>query len=137
MTALGKFKELDIEIQDAVEDLKKLRGLAPYNQPSNIVYGDARFANSLKYKYSAEAMSEAEDRLDAETIKLTINITPEQQEILTNLIIEERCALRGSREYCEDDEVEENDQAYDDLGDLFEEITGHDLERSTESSHTG
>lgn len=59
---------------------------------------------------------------------LTINVTPEQQELLTNLIIEERRALRASREYCLDDEVIENDERYDALGVLFEEVTDHSAE---------
>ena len=113
-----------------------LRGIAPHNHPSNIVYGDGYFANSLNTKYTAQVRAEAEKRLEAECTKLTVRITPEQQEIITNLIVDERSALSASRAYCLDEEVEENDQAYDDLGTLFEEITGHDLERSTESSHT-
>ena len=125
---MGKFKELDIEIQDCVEDLKQLRGIAPHNHPSNIVYGDGYFANSLKTKYTAEVMAEAEKRLEIESNKLTIEISPAGQEILTNLIVDERSALRASRQYCLDDEVTENDEQYDALGDLFEEITGHDLE---------
>lgn len=125
---MGKFKELDIEIQECVEDLKMLRGIAPHNHPSNIVYGDGYFAKSLEAKYTAEVRAEAEKRLEVECEKLTVRITLKQLDIVTDLIIEERSALRGSRAYCEGDEVEENDESYDALGELFESITGQDLE---------
>ena len=125
---MGHFKNMDIEIQDCVEDLKQLRGVAPHNHPSNIVYGDGYFAKSIDAKYTVEVRAEAEKRLEVECTKLTIRITPTGQEILTNMIVDERSALRASRQYCLDDEVAENDEQYDALGELFEEITGHDLE---------
>jgi len=122
---LGKFSELDIEIQECVEDLKKLRGVAPHNHPSNIVYGDGYFARSIDNKYTAQVREEAEKRLEAECERLTVRITPEQQELLTDLIIEQRTHMSAARKYVVDADLEEWDERYDGLGTLLEEVTGH------------
>jgi hypothetical protein len=90
---MGKFSEMDIDIQECVEDLKKLRGIAPHNHPSNLVYGDGYFAKSLDSKYTAQVRTEAEKRLEADSERLTLRVTPEQQELMTDLIIEERTAM--------------------------------------------
>jgi hypothetical protein len=122
---MGKFSEMDIDIQECVEDLKKLRGIAPHNHPSNLVYGDGYFAKSLDSKYTAQVRTEAEKRLEADSERLTLRVTPEQQELMTDLIIEERTAMSASRKYVVDADLEEWDQRYDDLGALLEEVTGH------------
>jgi hypothetical protein len=41
----------NIDLRAAAEDLKKLRGLPPYNTPSNTCWGDGYFAASLRKKY--------------------------------------------------------------------------------------
>jgi hypothetical protein len=122
---MGKFSEMDIDIQECVEDLKKLRGIAPHNHPSNLVYGDGYFAKSLDSRYTAQVRAEAEKRLEADSERLTLRVTPEQQELMTDLIIEERTAMSASRKYVVDADLEEWDQRYDDLGALLEEVTGH------------
>jgi len=124
---MGHFKNMDIEIQECVEDLKRLRGVAPHNHPSNIVYGDGYFANSLKTKYTSQVMAEAEKRLEAECEKLTLRVTPAQQEVLTNLIIEQRIHMSAARCYIVDEDIEEWDERYDALGEVLEEVTGHPI----------
>lgn len=41
----------DAKRREALDDLKKLRGLPPYDNWSNICYGDGYFANSLVRRY--------------------------------------------------------------------------------------
>lgn len=123
---MGKFKELDIEIQDCVEDLKKLRGLAPHNHPSNLVYGDSYFARSIDSKYTAQVREEAEKRLETECEKLTVRITPEQQEILSHLIIKERNAIRVAAPDQDNlAKLKAASEMYDKLSLVLEEVTGH------------
>lgn len=56
---------------------------------------------------------------------MRLDVTAEQQELLTDLIIEERTALRESRKYVVDADLPEWDERYADLGVLLEEVTGH------------
>jgi hypothetical protein len=44
-------------------DLQKLYGLAPYNTPSNICYGDGYFAKSIESRYSKEKINEMKKEL--------------------------------------------------------------------------
>lgn len=44
--------------KQAVEDIKMLRGLPPYNNWGNISYGDDYFAQSIKSKYGCDDIEE-------------------------------------------------------------------------------
>jgi hypothetical protein len=44
--------ELKENIKQLCDDLNKLDGKPPYNEPSNICWGDAYFAKSLEKKYN-------------------------------------------------------------------------------------
>lgn len=44
-------REPKIDRTELVEDLKQLLGLPPFNEPSNINWGDAYFGKSLERKY--------------------------------------------------------------------------------------
>ena len=48
------------EVKKCVDDLKKLRGLPPYNTPSNIVLNDGRFAKNISDNYSTDVIEMAE-----------------------------------------------------------------------------
>jgi hypothetical protein len=50
-------------VKNCVEDLKKLRGLPPYNYPGNLVYADGIFANSIDRNYSKRVQLLAERQL--------------------------------------------------------------------------
>jgi len=45
--------------QKLIDDLKKLAGLPPYDEPSNLVRGDGYFAASLERKYGLEMVEAA------------------------------------------------------------------------------
>ena len=121
---MGKFNEMDIDIQECVEDLKMLRGIAPHNHPSNIVYGDGYFANSLETKYARPVREEAERRLEVECTKLTVRISPAQQKLLANMIDDELSHYDASRCAIEDDsELVAHAIARDNLQDVLTVVT--------------
>ncbi len=121
---MGYFKEMDIDIQECVEDLKMLRGIAPHNHPSNIVYGDGYFAKSLETKYPRGVLEQAEKRLEVECTKLTVRITPAQQKLLANMIDDELSHYDASRCAIEDDsELVAHDIARDNLQDVLTVVT--------------
>jgi hypothetical protein len=46
-------------LTDLKNELKKLYGLAPYNTPSNICYGDGYFSNSIDLAFTKEQIQQA------------------------------------------------------------------------------
>ena len=46
-------------LANCVEDLKKLRGMPPYDTTSNYVQGDAYFAKSIDRNYSEKTYEQA------------------------------------------------------------------------------
>lgn len=51
-----------------VDDLKKLRGIYPYNIPSNQCYKDGYFALSIKNKYTEDEIKKAEEIIKNEKL---------------------------------------------------------------------
>jgi len=47
-------------------DLRKLHGLPPHNNPSNICYGDGYFSKDIRSRYSKAEIAEAEKELGIE-----------------------------------------------------------------------
>lgn len=49
-----------------LDDLMKLNGIEPYNEPTNICLGDNIFAQSIRDKYSPEVIEQCKNYLKKE-----------------------------------------------------------------------
>lgn len=54
------------DIKACVDDLKKLKGISPYNTSTNYVVNDSWFWMSIQKKYSKETIKQAEQVISKE-----------------------------------------------------------------------
>jgi hypothetical protein len=66
------------KVTECMEELKKLHGLPPYDEPGNLLYGDGYFAQSIRGRYAKQTMDEAKSQLGIKTApNRSVKVEPE------------------------------------------------------------